>query len=50
MTREVRTDRQGRFLVEWSANSSYVETVYLNGSPCAHNVDSGNANLHYTVD
>jgi hypothetical protein len=50
MTREVRTDRHGRFLLEWSADSSYVETVYVNGSPCDHNIDSGNANLHYTVD
>lgn len=40
MTREVYTDREGRFVLEWS-NNDRLERVYAAGRCCAKAVRSG---------
>jgi hypothetical protein len=50
MTRTVRTDNAGNFLVEWSSNSSSIEIFFVRGRALAHNVQSGRNNLHLILD
>jgi hypothetical protein len=50
VTRSVRTDCSGNFMLEWSGTASYVEAVYVRGRILAQNIASGRNNLHLLLD
>lgn len=48
MTREVRTDRDGRFVLEWSSDSG-LSSLYVDGREVERNVRNG-ARVHATLN
>lgn len=47
MTREVHTDRDGRFVLEWSSDAG-LEVLYVDGRDVERNVRNG-ARVHATL-